>query len=78
MCAHPGEGPRAGQVWKNKPDNWLKENKNQEELTYISDLTTSLLHYPHLFSLGVHLCLASILTTQTISLYALPLVVINL
>ena len=45
-----------------KVELWLKENKNQEELTYISDLTTSLLHYPHLFSRGVHLCLASVLT----------------
>ena len=41
VCA-PRQGPRAGQ----KPDNWLKENKDWEELTYINDLTTSLLHPP--------------------------------
>ena len=41
--AQPEEGPRVGQVWKKKPDNWLKINKDLEELTYINDLTSSLL-----------------------------------
>ena len=33
-----GEGPRGGRVWKKKPDNWPKVNKDPEELPYISDL----------------------------------------
>ena len=33
FCTHVGEGPRAGQVWKKKPDNWLKVNKDLEELS---------------------------------------------
>ena len=37
-------GPRAGQVWKKKQDNWPKVNKDPEELPYRNDLTTSLLH----------------------------------
>ena len=67
------EGPRVGQVWKKKPDNWLKINKDPEELTYRNDLTASFLLTKadaHTFSLGVNLCLASIL-----SLCALPFVV---
>ena len=39
---HPEKGPKVGQVWKKKPDNWLKVNKDLEELTYINDVTTSL------------------------------------
>ena len=38
FCTHVGEGPRAGQVWKKKPDNWLKVNKDLEELTYVNDI----------------------------------------
>ena len=59
----------------------LKEDKDPEELPYINDLATFLLcsssqgEGSHPFSLGVHLCLASVLTKQTVSLYALPLVV---
>ena len=40
---HVGEGPWAGQVWKKKPDNWSKVNKDPEELPYINDLTTHFL-----------------------------------
>ena len=40
---HIGKRPTAGQVWKKKPDNWPKINKDPEELPYISDLTASLL-----------------------------------
>ena len=29
LCTHVGEGPRAGQAWKKKPDNWPKVNKEQ-------------------------------------------------
>ena len=151
---HVGEGPRVGQVWKKKPDNRLKVNKDSEELSYINDLTASYctpphwgvfpcwltwltnppamwetwvwslgsedplekgkathssilglensmdcivhgvaksqtrlsgfhfhFHYaghPYPFSPGVHLFLASVLTKQTISLCALPLVVLCL
>ena len=65
----------------------LKEDKDLEELTYKNDLTTSFLcssslgGRPQPFFLGVHFCLASILTKQTISLcspthsYALPLII---
>ena len=37
VYADPGERLRVGQVWKKKPDNWLKINKDPEELTYIHD-----------------------------------------
>ena len=71
-------------MWKKKPENWLKVNKDPEELPYINDLIASLLSssslggQSHLFSVGVHLVLASVLTKQTISLCALPLVVLRL
>ena len=35
--------PRVGQVWKKKPDNWLKVNKDPGKLTYVNDITTFLL-----------------------------------
>ena len=60
------------------------KDKDQEELTYINDLTTSLLHSsslrrcPRTFSPGMHLYLASVLTKQTISLCALLFVVLSL
>ena len=38
-----GKGPRAGQVWKTIPDNWPRVNKDPNELSYINDLTSSLL-----------------------------------
>ena len=41
---HVGEGPRSGQVWKKKPDNCPKVNKDPEGLPYINYLTTSSLH----------------------------------
>ena len=60
--------------------NWLKINKDPEDLPYINDLIASLLRssslrgQSHPFSAGVHLFLASVLTKQTISVCALPLV----
>ena len=78
LHTHIGEGPRAGQVRKKKPDNWPKVNKDPEELPYINDLTASLLssssigRTPTPSSPGVHLCLASVLTKQTASRCALP------
>ena len=71
-------------VWKKKPDNGLKVNQDPEELTYVNDLTASLLRSsslwgcPHPFSLGVHLCIASVSTKQTVSLCALLLIVLSL
>ena len=71
-------------VWKKKADNGLKVNQDPEELTYVNDLPASLLRSsslwgcPHPFSLGVHLCIASVSTKQTVSLCALPLVVLSL
>ena len=44
LHTYVGEGPRAGQVRKKKPDNWPKVNKDPEEMPYINDLTASLLH----------------------------------
>ena len=35
--------PRVGHVWRKKPDNWLKVDKDPEKLTYINDITTFLL-----------------------------------
>ena len=37
LRTHSGKGPKAGQMWKKKPDNWLKIDKDLEELTYIND-----------------------------------------
>ena len=57
----------------------LEEDNNLEELTYINDLTASLLCSlggPHIFSLGVNLCLASVSTKETVSLCAGPLVIV--
>ena len=82
MRVHVGEGPEADQVWKKKPDNWPKVNKEPAELTYIDDFTASLLPSSSLgrtptplLSSG-HLCPASVLSKQTVSLCALPLVVV--
>ena len=59
------EGPRVGQVWKKKPDNWLKVNKDPEELTYINDLTSSLLRSSslggHTHTLSLWVCIISAL-----------------
>ena len=60
-----GEGPRAGQVWKKKPDKWPKVNKDPEELPYISDLTAPLLHSSSLGGTPTpFLCPASVLTNS--------------
>ena len=78
----PREGPRVDQVWEKKPDNWPKVNKGPEEVPYINDLPASLLSSSslggmlHPFSWCEHLCLASVLPKQTVSLCALPLVVV--
>ena len=59
LRSHSGKGPKAGQMWKKKLDNWLKVDKDLEELTYINDLTTSSLHSlfretPHTLSFLIH------------------------
>ena len=41
LSTHVGKGPTAGQVWKKKPDNWPKVNKDPEELPCVTDLATS-------------------------------------
>ena len=63
----PGEGLRVGQVGGKKNQIiGLKEDKDPEELTYITDSAASLLPssllgaHPHPSPLGVHLCLACI------------------
>ena len=38
MSMQIGEVPESGQVWKIKQANWPKEDKDLEELPYISDL----------------------------------------
>ena len=56
--------------WIKRPNNWLKVNKDQGELTHIDHLTASLLcsfslgGCPHHLSPAVHLCLASILAKK--------------
>ena len=65
-------------MWKKNPDNWPEGRQNPEELNYINDLSTSSLHSsslggcPHPYSLDAHLCLVSVSSKQTISLFALP------
>ena len=55
-------------------NSWPKLNKDPEELLYATDLPASLLYpsswggRPQHFSPGVHLCLASTLNKQTLSL----------
>jgi len=55
------------EVWKRKPDNWLKVNQDLEELPYIDDvtafllLTSSLEETPTPFSPGEPLCFASVI-----------------
>ena len=67
---HPRESPRVGQVWKKKPNNWLKVNHDQKELTRVNHLIVTLLcssslgGHPPPFSPAVHLCLASVLTIK--------------
>lgn len=51
---HLGEGPKIGQVWKKKPDDWLKVNKTLEELSYINDLATSFLCSSSLGGMPTH------------------------
>lgn len=42
--AHPGEGPRICQVWKNKQDRWPEGETKAWKNTLSRDLTSSLLH----------------------------------
>ena len=65
---HPGESQRVGQAWKRNQIIGLKEDRDPEELPYINDLAPFLLcsssqgERSRPFFLGVHLCLASVLT----------------
>ena len=38
MTMYIGEGPESGQVQEIKQDNWPKESKDPEELSFIRDL----------------------------------------
>ena len=64
LRTHVGEDPRAGQVWKKKPDNGPKVNKDLEELPYINDFTTSLLHSSSLggdiHTLALRVCVSAL------------------
>lgn len=76
-----GDSPRAGHAWEKKPDNWSKVTKDWKELPRVNDLTTSFLgsssrQDAHILSLPVCISgLASVLTKQTITLPAFPLLV---
>ena len=50
--------PRTGWMWEKKQDNWLKVNKDLEELPHVSDLSASLL------------CSLSLEDVHTLSLWA--------
>ena len=69
MCTQ-GEGPREGQVWKKKADHWPEERKRPRRTDVykwsncLFTVLSSLRGHPHIFSLGVHLFLASISTKQ--------------
>ena len=53
MCTL-GEGPMTGQIWKKKPDTWPEGRQRLEKLTYVNDLTASLLHSSSLREIDVH------------------------
>ena len=83
MCMQTRDSLRLGQVWKIKQENGPKENKDPEELSYISDLNhlsgmlliqgdTHALTPP----LSVYYCFASALDKQANSLRDLPHVVL--
>ena len=65
-------------MWETKQDNWSKESKDPEELSYVSDLNhlsgTLLTEDPLTWAppLGVYYHFASALDKQTTSLCALP------
>ena len=66
VCGYPGEGPRIGQVWKKKPDNWA-ERRQRPGRTALSDCYKWLdrLFPAHPLTGGEcphSFCLASILT----------------
>ena len=72
-----------GQLWKKKPDNWPKVNKGPEEVPYINDLPASLLSSSSLGGMPapfllVWTSLPCFFLTYTVSLRALPLVVLCL
>ena len=52
------EDPRTGWMWEKKQDNWLKVNKDLEQLPHVSDLSASLL------------CSSSLEDVHTLSLWA--------
>ena len=64
---HVGEGPRAGQVWQKKPDNWPKVNKDPEGLSYGSDsnhlVTELLLIREDAHTLSLWVCISALLLT---------------
>ena len=62
MCMHLGEGNVSSQVWELKQDNWLKVNKDVDELSYTSDLNhlSGVLLRP---SLIFRVCITSLLLT---------------
>ena len=67
MLTRVGEGPRAGQVWKKKPDNWPKVDKDQEEVSYVSDLNhlfpALLLIRKDGYTLSPWVCISALLLT---------------
>ena len=72
----PRKGPRIDQVWKKKPDIWLKVNKGLEELTHINDNPLLTSGVPTSF---LSRCVSlPCLTKQTASLCVLPLVLLLL
>ena len=42
FCTYAGEGPRAGQMRKKKPDYWSKVNRDLEELPCVNDVSAYL------------------------------------
>ena len=68
MCTL-GEGSMIGQIWKKKPDTWPEGRQRLEKLTYINDLTASLLHSSSLREIDVHtlslqLCIFALFLSQ--------------
>ena len=70
MQAYPGEGPRVAQVWKKKSDNWPEGKQRHgrtdlyERLNHLFTVFLLTRAMPTPFSLGVHLCLASVSSKQ--------------
>ena len=83
MCT-PVEGPRVGQVWKKKPDNWPEGRKKpgrNDLYKWQLPLYCAPPHWgtPHPFFSSVHLCLASILINRFSPTYCYAMyLIINL